>query len=139
MPHVSQAARSAYGKLRYAAHRERLLAAVKKWSAAHRDHIRAYKRRYHAANPGHWREAMLRRNYGLTLDGYHALFERQGERCAICGDVLVPVGPSTCVDHSHKTGRVRGLLCRHCNHGIGQFRENVVALRQAARYLEDAS
>lgn len=73
------------------------------------------------------------RNYGLTVDQYHAKVEAQDECCAICGDNL-PKSPD--IDHDHETMRVRGLLCGGCNSGIGYFRENPTALRSAAKYLE---
>ncbi len=41
-----------------------------------------------------------------------------------------------CLDHNHKTKEYRGLLCRHCNVGLGMFYENTAALRRAAAYLE---
>jgi Recombination endonuclease VII len=75
--------------------------------------------------------------YGLTLDGYHALLEKQNEQCAICRKTLEPLSKSTHVDHNHRTKKVRGLLCGTCNIGIGAFYESPAALREAATYLEE--
>src|SRR5690348_10360154 len=66
--------------------------------------------------------------YGLTGEAYKALEEAQAGVCAICGNPetrynakMKAIQPLS-VDHNHKTGKVRGLLCAHCNHGLGQFR-----------------
>lgn len=70
----------------------------------------------------------------LTADEYDALSERQGGRCAICGDV--PKGRLV-VDHDHETGKVRGLLCNFCNAALGFFRDDPHRLIAAANYLQE--
>jgi hypothetical protein len=77
------------------------------------------------------RRGMLRRKYGLDTDGYEALLEWSNGGCAICG-AKTPLA----VDHDHATGALRGLLCRHCNTGLGQFRDRIDLLRIAIAYLE---
>lgn len=68
--------------------------------------------------------------YGLTPEAYYAMLAAQGGRCAICGDAE----PSH-VDHSHASNVVRGLLCFHCNVGLGSFRESPERLSAAIRYV----
>jgi len=51
--------------------------------------------------------------------------------CVICGDTTKPL----VVDHDHKTGQIRGLLCNHCNRGIGHFRDDPNLLEFARMYL----
>lgn len=79
------------------------------------------------------------RMYGLTPDGYEELLSRQKWACAICGAPPEPhrkgTSPTLVVDHSHRTGIVRGLLCRRCNSGIGYFQDSPDILYRAARYL----
>jgi hypothetical protein len=78
------------------------------------------------------------KTYGLTEEMYQAMLARQKGRCAICRKK--PRGKHTDailhVDHCHETGEVRGLLCSHCNKGLGYFHDQPKMLRRAARYLE---
>lgn len=72
--------------------------------------------------------------YGLTEGKFQELFDRQNGGCAICSEPLGP-GNATHVDHDHQTRKVRGLLCRPCNLGLGQSRDSVLILQSAAGYL----
>ena len=74
------------------------------------------------------------KQYGLTLDQYMELVEKQANRCAICGK---KDQHALCVDHDHKTNQIRGLLCRQCNRALGSFLEDPVLLIKAAQYLKD--
>lgn len=81
------------------------------------------------------RERSLR-PYGITVNDYDAMLERQGGRCAICG--TADPGRSSdvfAVDHCHETGQVRGLLCYKCNTGLGMFRDDPRQLVTALQYL----
>lgn len=77
----------------------------------------------------------LRHNYNMTIDEYDMLFLTQMGVCAICGNGM-PQGKILCVDHDHKTGAIRGLLCPHCNHMLGYARDNISVLKRAIRYLQ---
>lgn len=77
-----------------------------------------------------WR---LKRDYNLDIEEYDVLLNQQGGVCAIC---LTPeVGRALAVDHDHRTGNVRGLLCFKCNRGLGQLGDSVEALERALLYL----
>lgn len=85
---------------------------------------------------------MLKRNYKITLEDYNRMAEEQGEVCGICGfkDVKIDkTGKSwiqrLAVDHCHKSGKVRGLLCSGCNGGLGLLRDDVEILKKAIQYL----
>ena len=67
----------------------------------------------------------------MTIEQYHAMHERQGGQCAICGTSAEKL----VVDHNHKTGKVRELLCHLCNAMIGCAREDTAILVNAAAYL----
>lgn len=73
-----------------------------------------------------WRYA-----YGLTEADYRRLEHRQGGACAICGDQPELLF----VDHDHRTGAVRGLLCDPCNRAIGHLRDSPGVCTRAAEYL----
>jgi 5-methylcytosine-specific restriction endonuclease McrA len=74
--------------------------------------------------------------YSLTPGQWQAIFERQQGCCAICGTSQDDLGYILEIDYDHKTGKVRGLLCRKCNLGIGMFGEDVENINKAIRYLE---
>jgi len=73
----------------------------------------------------------LRRKYGLTEAERDELIASQGGTCCICLSA-----PAVHVDHCHKTGRVRGVLCFNCNSGLGLLRDDPEAAYRAADYLE---
>jgi hypothetical protein len=79
--------------------------------------------------------------YGITVPERQILVDSQNNKCAICKDELEGWGrgwssKSSAVDHCHRTGKVRGILCYHCNTGIGQLKESVEILKLAISYLE---
>ena len=79
------------------------------------------------------------RRYGITQEQYDELLEYQGGVCAICyqPETLQIKGKivNLSIDHCHDTGTVRGLLCRSCNVGLGNFRDNPENLKSAIVYL----
>lgn len=77
------------------------------------------------------RREQLWERYRITPEQRAAMFIAQGEACAICADFTDLV-----VDHDHDSGRVRGLLCRGCNLGLGHFLDSAARLRSAAEYLD---
>lgn len=75
--------------------------------------------------------------YGVTAEQYAEAFERQGGCCAICGVHEDDLKKQLCIDHDHKTGAFRGLLCDPCNNGIGRFADDTDRLEAAVRYLKE--
>lgn len=73
--------------------------------------------------------------YGLSAEQYYEMYLNQDGKCAICGAEL-PDENYLHVDHDKKTGEVRGLLCRDCNWGLGNFKDNPKNLQKAIEYLE---
>lgn len=92
----------------------------------------ARSRRWRQANPEKRRAQKLRQDYGLTPEQFDSMLRAQGGVCAICQESTTDY----CIDHCHVTGRVRGILCRPCNVGIGQFRDDAKLLLDAADYVE---
>jgi hypothetical protein len=79
---------------------------------------------------------VLKKRYGITLDQYCAIHEAQRGRCAICGTESCATGKRLAVDHCHKTGKIRGLLCQACNTAIGKLKDDPDLIRRAASYVE---
>ena len=82
----------------------------------------------------------LKHKYNMTVEDYDYLWEQQNGVCAICGQeetMKHQNGKTTrlSVDHNHKTGKVRGLLCRKCNIVIGNAKDNIDILFKAIQYL----
>lgn len=79
--------------------------------------------------------------YGVSVDDVLALAEKQGHRCAVCGVHKDELDHASfkhnplVIDHDHVTGRVRGLLCPHCNLVLGNARDRVDVLANAIAYL----
>lgn len=111
---------------------------AKKWYMENRERCTIRKRRWYSENLNKQRDTAFRRQYGITLADYEKLNIAQGRVCAIC---LGPNrnGKRLDVDHCHDTGKVRGLLCAHCNQALGGFKNGPAILRRAVAYLEKCS
>lgn len=75
-----------------------------------------------------------RTQFKFTDEEYEALVAKQQGLCAICGSTCSS-GRNLAVDHCHKTGKVRGLLCGNCNRAIGQLGDDPERIERAASYL----
>lgn len=74
-------------------------------------------------------------HYGLSTEDYARMVLEQNGLCAVCGLPPAP-GKELHVDHDHKTGRVRKLLCFHCNTALGHLNEDLYRVLSLARYIE---
>ncbi len=94
----------------------------------------------------HYRNKHLKRAYGLTLFEFDSMYEAQQGCCKICGNEIAAVGHNLrnknnrpqndpCVDHCHTTGKVRGLLCFHCNTALGHVFDSQEVLSKMIAYL----
>lgn len=120
-----------------------IAATHKQWADQHRDQLRDYSRNFRRKNADYYNELAKKRRdsgkrsiqdklyrYGLTEVAYKKLLDDHNHQCAICGSV-----ENLVVDHDHKSGAVRGILCRFCNAGLGCMRDNVLYTLGAAKYL----
>lgn len=79
--------------------------------------------------------------YGLSKKDFIAMLENQDSKCKICKSEIKYMSrfnnrtESACVDHDHKTGKVRGLLCSNCNRGIGLLKDDPKILKRAYKYV----
>jgi hypothetical protein len=126
-------------------HRAQVRAEKRAWHAANKDRVNAERRAQYAEDPSrklrqreyiaaNGRKIMLKHYYGMTLADYDALLERQNGVCAICEST--DSDRPLYVDHCHVRNKVRGLLCRSCNLGLGNFKDDPQRLRAATAYLE---
>ena len=103
-----------------------------------------YLREYHLTTKGKASRLRSRRKdqqkhkmkhkYGITPEIYKGMLEDQNGACGICGGNNK--GRRLCVDHCHKTEKVRGLLCNTCNSGIGYLKDNIDIMASAISYLQ---
>lgn len=124
-------------KARNADRRPEIAEYQRQWRVENKDKDLEYAKRYREAHPDRIQEAKFKTRYGITTAEYDALLEKQGGGCAICG-TKIPGGNATkhfFVDHDHKTGRVRGLLCNAHNLMLGHAQDLPEILDQGAAYL----
>jgi hypothetical protein len=76
----------------------------------------------------------IKNRYGLSLEEYESKLRTQ-RFCEICKLDLISSTDTPHLDHCHDTGKVRGFLCKHCNWGLGDFKDNETFLNSAINYL----
>jgi hypothetical protein len=121
-------------------HRERRRAINRAYYARHRDEVNA-KRRHKYANDSEARERIIACNsssqrkyrYGISPEAFDLLRAEQHNACAICERTP---SETLCIDHCHDTGKVRGLLCRRCNSGLGFYDDDPEFMSKAVAYLQ---
>lgn len=101
-----------------------------------------YRRDHKDALPHVHRSYAWKRLYGIDAETYQRMFAEQGGNCAICKGperARTPEGELKwlTVDHDHKTGAVRALLCSYCNHTLGHAQDSPERLEAAAAYLRE--
>lgn len=121
--------------------RRKTAEASKRWVANNPEKSREKKRLWVENNAERLKENnrnwVLKSKYGLTREDYDAMIAAQHGRCAICRSDN-PGATVWNVDHCHRTGRVRGILCGSCNRALGLFNDDPQACRAAALYLEES-
>lgn len=106
--------------------------ATKEWRRKKPDYERTRYQRVKVET----RERHLIRKYKVSLADYRRMLVAQEGKCAICGAPEHEQHNGVFhVDHCHNTGRVRGLLCRGCNHILGHVRDDATVLARAIGYL----
>lgn len=81
----------------------------------------------------------LKEYYGMTLEEYNIILKSQNHSCAICGIHESKCNRKLAVDHNHRCGSIRALLCDYCNRGLGFFQDSYLILEKAAKYLKESS
>lgn len=139
-------AQKAYMRAYYQAHRDKMQSDHKAWQAANVEHRREYRRAIYEANLDEERERArqykrlhgrmhhLKSKYGMTIAEYDAMYAKQKGECAICKTSIEGKGNAK-IDHDHRTGKTRGLLCNRCNRALGLLYDDCDVLRSAISYL----
>lgn len=142
----------------YLANREKHKAKTQAWQAANPERSAQLQREYRERNKDKLaakrkeiyeknkpaerlqrRHAKIRK-YGLTPAEFDAMLDAQGRVCAICGTDKPSKRDNTFrIDHCHKTGNVRGLLCMKCNSALGMLQDSIPSLQKAIEYLTRSS
>lgn len=129
----------------------------RRWRAANPEKAREENRKYalkaEALNPGQHYERLKRQRaenpenirairrkskFGLTSEDFQVMLARQSGLCDICGNEFSHAKrrSAPAVDHDHKTGEVRGVLCGKCNSLLGFAKDNIDILERASDYLK---
>lgn len=103
---------------------------LRKWYADNRERLSEKRKKWRQDNPEKITAQNRRHAYGLEPEDYDRMMTEQEGICAICR-----TRRPTDVDHDHDTGEVRGLLCKHCNRGLGGFQDDPDVLQRAINYL----
>lgn len=129
----------------YDENRERIIEKRKKYYKTHNEKIKketSVKRNLNRSevneNARIWgsknrdkiKNSRLKAKYGITLKQFNLLLENQNFHCLFC-----PEKKALGLDHCHFTERIRGILCRKCNAGLGMFRDSTILLKRAIQYL----
>ena len=101
--------------------------------AKHLAYCKAYREKNKEQVAKSGRKKWLR-HYGLTEDAYDAMFLAQNGVCFLCEQ---SDKQRLSIDHNHSTGKVRKLLCKKCNAGLGNFKEKISVMERAIQYLKD--
>ena len=110
----------------------------KKYRIEHPDKIREmrnnYKERRKEIRYKNDRKSYLKYKYNISEDIYKEMYDYRNGCCDICKKHIEY--RQLCVDHNHKTNKLRGMLCRNCNLALGSFKDNIQYLQEAIKYLE---
>lgn len=132
----------------YQKNKEKLRAATAAYRLKNLEKLREYNRtrlanrtpEQKAKDSEKKREASLRRRYGISVQDYLLLLDKQNGTCALCSSTPEKERYKRLnVDHCHHTGKVRGLLCTQCNHALGVLGDTAESLNRAMKYLEGSN
>ena len=100
---------------------------------------RGVQKQYHAdyykKGTDIFRDRNYRINYGIGLSDYNEILEKQGFSCALCEIHMSDLKYILHVDHCHKSGKIRGLLCMKCNAALGMLGDDEEGLLKAYNYI----
>jgi hypothetical protein len=104
-----------YRRQQYLKHKDREKETRRKYLIKNREKVLETQKRWNNKNFNRRKNVILKNVYGITLDDYNKMFNTQEGKCAICQRHQNELTRTLCVDHDHKTNKVRALLCVTCN------------------------
>jgi len=159
--------RAIYKKEYREKNKEQIAAYLKKWKGRNKEkmatynktyreknveYIAAYAKEYHEKNKEAIKEYREKnkeqiaiykkewnlKKYGLSLEDYNNMLDEQNHKCKLClTSFTTLISKNIHIDHCHTTNKVRGVLCLHCNTGLGYFKDNTRTLTKAINYLQE--
>lgn len=114
----------------------------KEWRLKNIDKIKERSKKYYYSNKEKFKEKnkfnRIKVEYGITKEKYNEMVKLQNGKCAICFSVITDktFNDTFRIDHNHKTGKVRALLCLTCNTLLGMAKENIEILKSSIEYLQ---
>lgn len=126
-----------YAKNYYLKNKECLLAYRRQHYLDNKEHYHERISTWVKENPLARKNTRLKNMYNITIEDYKKLFDEQNGCCVGCGLKHSELKRGLVVDHDHKTGKVRGLLCDPCNRALGGVRDDIKILKNLIKYLED--
>ena len=84
----------------------------------------------------YFKDYKLKKEYNIDLNEYHSMVKQQDNKCYICSAEFKDRS-DTRVDHNHKTGEVRKILCHNCNAMLGHSKESISRLQNAIEYIKE--
>ena len=121
-----------YRREQYLKNKDKEKAAREIYYSKNKELILARNKKYNKENPDKRKSAILKYEYGITLDDYNKMFNEQEGKCAICQRHQNELTRTLCVDHNHKTNKVRSLLCLTCNTDVSVVENR---LEEMTKYL----
>ena len=120
----------------YQQNKETVKARSRKYYYEHLEERRAFQTEHRKNNPRQCKANNVKSKFGISLEEYEQRLKDQDYKCKIC-KVEIPLGKDSHLDHCHRTGKLRGFLCKDCNKGLGIFKDNPEYLNFAIQYLKE--
>ena len=129
---------SEYQKKYYEGNKEKVKKRVKNYYEKNKKQLKISQKKYYQKNKKrileHTKRYELKATYNLTFEQLDEILIAQNHKCLICNKSLMET--RRCIDHDHKTGKIRGILCIECNSVIGLAHDNIETLKKAIDYLK---
>lgn len=106
------------------------------WREKNKERWKVIKRREYQKNKQRYKNTHLKTLYNISILEYEDLLKKQNYACKICKLNESTLSRKLAVDHNHKTGKIRGLLCSNCNSAIGKLQDDSTLIQTAAKYVQ---